>query len=96
MTRGPSVTEAVLSAAIAETRAEHQAAFLALIDGGAKILNPLDRTLLLAGDGTAGRALLGGPINDAQAEPSAVRRQNRIRTAFKAASLWAFEEQDSW
>lgn len=61
--RGPaprlSATEALLSCAAAETAVEMLAARMALIENAGGALAAPDTRLLLAGDGTAGRHLLG-------------------------------------
>lgn len=56
-----SATEALLSQAAAVTPAEVHTARLALIAAVGAAVKPMDRTTLTAGDGTAGRQLLGGP-----------------------------------
>lgn len=55
-----SPTEALLSCAAAVDRSEMQAARLALIATAAGAMRDLDRSLVIAGDGTAGRVLLSG------------------------------------
>lgn len=60
MTRDLTPTEAVLAAAAATTPAEMHAARMALIATGDGLMTRLDRSLVVSGDGTAGRRLLGG------------------------------------
>lgn len=55
-----SATEALLAQAAAETSVEVLTARLHLIATGGAVTKPMDRTLLVAGDGTAGHTLLGG------------------------------------
>lgn len=56
-----TATEAVLSQAAALTGAEIHQARLALIATGGAVTTEIDTADLIAGDGTAGRLLLGGP-----------------------------------
>lgn len=87
MTAPLSVTDAILAHAAASTGAEMHAARMALltVKGGAHLLAGLDRTGLLAGDGTAGNALLGGSAHRLAVEPSCARRSNRILLRLAAA-----------
>lgn len=74
-------TEALLSCAAAETAQELHAARQALIATGARMLDDLDRSALVSGDGTAGAYLLAGP------KASCARRSERlvVRLAARAA-----------
>lgn len=72
-----TATDALLSAAAATTRAEMHTARLALINAGGGVLRAPDTTSLLAGDGTAGRDLLGGP-------GSIAIRSSRLQTRLHA------------
>ena len=60
MTARLTPTEAVLACAAAESTLELHEARMALIESGGAMMADLDTTGLLAGDGTAGRTLLGG------------------------------------
>jgi hypothetical protein len=71
-----SPTDALLACAAATSRAELHTARLALITSGAGVLTDLDTTGLLAGDGTAGRALLGG---SSRLVDSCAARSHRIQ-----------------
>lgn len=55
-----SATEALLAQAAAVTPAEAHTARLALIGCGGEVVKPLDRSLLVVGDGAAGQRLLAG------------------------------------
>ena len=74
-----TATDAVLACAAATTRAELHAARMALVTSGASTLTvDLDTSGMVAGDGTAGRVLLGGTgwtRND-----STAARSSRIQT----------------
>lgn len=82
-----SPTEAVLAAAAATTRAEMLAARLAVIDTGLGMMRGLDRSLLVAGDGTAGARLLAsapGRGRTCAARTSVL--EHRLHTDLEAAA----------
>lgn len=56
-----SPTEALLSQAAAVSGHEVHLSRLALIECGGAVVTEIDKALLVAGDGTAGQQLLGGP-----------------------------------
>ena len=67
-----SATDALLACAAATSRAEMYTARMAMIRSGGEVLKDLDRTTLVAGDGTAGRHLLAG-VGSAQVDSCAIR-----------------------
>lgn len=80
--RGLSATEALLSQAAALTPAEAHTARLALIAAAGKAMTAVDRSVLVAGDGSAGNELLGGvrPGAWAGVGPSCAIRSSRLLT----------------
>lgn len=87
-----SATEALLAQAAAATSSEVHVARLALIGTGGHCVRPMDRTLLLAGDGTAGRTLLAGDRPAAWAPgagPSCAIRSCRLLKATERAEAMA-------
>lgn len=77
MTGERCATDALLACASASTRAELHRARLELIACGHGVVRGLDTSLLVAGDGTAGDALLGGG-------GSTAIRSHRIEVALHA------------
>lgn len=79
-----SATEALLAQAAAETSVEVLTARLHLIATGSAVIKPMDRTLLVSGDGTAGHGLLGGERHGVWLEgpgPSCAIRSYRLIAA---------------
>jgi hypothetical protein len=80
-----TATEALLAQAAAQTPAEAQAARLALIATGAAMMRPLDTTVLVAGDGSAGRELLASAPRGDLVPQWPIARRSRLLTARAAA-----------
>ncbi|GAA4627314.1 hypothetical protein [Cellulomonas oligotrophica] len=89
--RAVTATEALLAQAAAATPAEALDAQLALIRTGGEMLKPLYVGVLVTGDGTAGRFLLGGWRVDAhaQARQSLASRSGAIEFARTQAAAAA-------
>lgn len=91
-----SATEGVLAMAAALTHEELLAGRLAVIGSGRQVLDPLDRSLLVAGDGSAGRVLLAGSRADGRdGEPTTGRRSLRLYRREAADPLPAAGERDT-
>ena len=83
MTANLSATEALLAQAAATSPIEVLTARLSLIATGLAAVRPMDRSLLTAGDGHAGRQLLADdrPTSPAGPGPSCAIRSSRLYRA---------------